>query len=176
MEQSVRIETPRLVLRRHGEEDYDRFWSMMTDPEAKRFTGGVTTLSYMERRKLFVKESAMELAVAEKIGNRYLGYCGFRLSEELKGWEFLYGYCRDTWGKGYGGEAAKAFLRYLFDAMPHSEYVAAADDANAASVRILTGLGFQRTGTLILEGLGTVNRYVLTRANFANQNSSTGTD
>lgn len=42
----MQIETDRLLLRKHEIKDYNRFWEMITDPIAKRFTGGVTSLNY----------------------------------------------------------------------------------------------------------------------------------
>ena len=145
------LETDRLLLRKARPEDFDRFWGMVTDPIAKRYTGGVTNLTYGERKALFEKEcaspfsdQAAEFAVTEKRSGKYLGYCGFRVSKELGGNEFLYGYCRDSWGRGYGTEAAEAVLRYLFKTLPYDSYVAGVNAQNVASVKIVEKLGFRK--------------------------------
>jgi len=147
-----KIETGRLLLRKARPEDFDRFWGMVTDPIAKRYTGGPTKLTYAKRMALFQKECAepfsdraIEFSVLEKGSGKYLGYCGFRVSEELGGNEFLYGYCRDCWGCGYGYEAAEAVLRHLFAALPYNSYVAGVNAENIASVKIVEKLGFAKS-------------------------------
>ncbi len=168
-------ETERLLLRKPMERDFDRFWGMVTDPVAKRFTGGVTRMTYPARKALFLEDAAAafgeagaEFAVIEKSSGRYLGYCGFRCDGEGDGPEFLYGYCRDCWGNGYATEAARAVLAYLFQTFPHEAYHALAFRENRASARILEKLGFVRCGARA-EAEGTVDRFILTKAAFAAQ-------
>lgn len=151
----MQIETERLLLRAPEARDFDRYWQMLTDPEAKRYTGGVTRMGYDERRALFLEDCAVpfgpegaELAVLDRNDGRYLGYCGFRRSEELDAPEFLYGYCRDCWGRGIATEAARAVLDWLFAAYPHDEYAATVVPANLASAAVLRRLGFVKSGSL----------------------------
>lgn len=60
------------------------------------------------------------------------------------------GYCLDdaAWGRGYATEAARALLRWAFEAMDLNRVQAEVDTRNAASGRVLTKLGFVREGTL----------------------------
>jgi RimJ/RimL family protein N-acetyltransferase len=170
----MKIETERLILRKHELADFDRFWEMINDPIAKRYTGGVTRLTYEQRLELFREEcdrpfsdESAEFAVIEQASGTYLGYCGFRIGNDVDGPEFLYGFCRDCWGRGYGFEAARAALRYLFSAYEHNRYLAAVDAENQASVRILLKLGFRKSGGILLDGTHPADLYIVERANLS---------
>lgn len=164
----MQIETERLCLRKHRIEDYDRFYGMITDPVAKRFTGGVTPLTYEQRFKSFreycgmpFSKKGVEFAVIEKSSMMYIGYCGFRNSKDVEGNEFLYGYCRDSWGKGYGFEAAHSAVSFFFGTIGIDSLVAISDRENIASIKILDRLGFKFTEQIIIDGLGALDKYML---------------
>lgn len=151
MEKRMEIETERLLLREHVLEDYERFWQMMINPLAKKYTGGITILSYEERKKKFQDDletgndsKELEFAVIEKNSGKYLGYCGVRRMENSDNYEFFYGYCRDSWGHGYATEAGKAFLDYIFKRFNTITYFATSELNNTASVKVLKKLGFKR--------------------------------
>lgn len=163
----MHIETDRLILRKHALKDFDRFWEMLNDPVAKRYTGGVTRLGYAERLALYREDMALpfseegaEFAVIEKGSRRYVGYCGFRYCDELNEYELFYGYCRDAWGQGYGTEAARAVLDYAFRTYAHPQYVATVEKGNAASVRVLEKLGFHKTAIYDAQA-GALDAYIL---------------
>ena len=61
--------------------------------------------------------------------------------------KFGFGYflAPDYWGKGYGTEAARAFLRDAFARFDIPQMKSAALNRNVASHRILTKLGFEKT-------------------------------
>jgi RimJ/RimL family protein N-acetyltransferase len=147
--QNDRILTGRLLLRRHAPGDFDRLWSYLTDPETKRYTGGVTRLSRDERKTIFERDCALpfaggeaEFAVVSRAEQTYLGYCGVRSSSELGGAELFYGFCRDSWHKGYGLESAAAVVKYAFETLGHSRLYASCEMENTASLSILRRLGF----------------------------------
>ena len=159
MDYSEAFVSERLLFRPCREQDFEGFWELLTDPVGKRYTGGVTRMGHDERRALFLKDIAVpfgmdgaEYAVIERESGKYLGYCGFRMSDEVNGPEFLYGYRRECWGKGYGFEAARAVLDRLCALYPHRAYFASVEDGNAASSRILTKLGFVQTDRDEYEG------------------------
>lgn len=164
----MQIETDRLLLRKHRIEDYERFWGMITDPIAKRFTGGVTSLTYEQRFKLFQQdcstpysEDGIEFAVIEKSSMMYIGYCGYRDSKELGGCELFYGYCRDSWGKGYGLEAAASAVAFFFGKIGINRLVATCNKENIGTVKILVRLGFKFIEQINIDGLGAVDKYEL---------------
>jgi RimJ/RimL family protein N-acetyltransferase len=51
-------------------------------------------------------------------------------------------------GKGYGREAVRLLVDHLFDSTPVERVGATCDVENAASYRLVEGLGFRREGTL----------------------------
>lgn len=150
----MQLETNRLLLREPQIGDFDRYWSMVTDPVAKRFTGGVTQLTYDERRDFFLHDCQqaalaplLEFSVVEKSSQRYIGYCGFRPSEEEGVAELIYGYCRDAWGQGFGKEAVQEILKYGFCYLRLKAVVATTHPLNVASAMILVSIGMQKTNS-----------------------------
>lgn len=59
--------------------------------------------------------------------------------------ELGYWLAEQRWGQGFGTEAARAVTDHAFTAMGQSRLVASYQLGNAASRRILLGLGFQET-------------------------------
>ena len=167
------FETDRLVFRKPIKQDFMRFWQMLNDPIAKEYTGGVTRLSYQQRLALFEQECSedfspqgAEFAVIEKESGNYLGYCGFRYSNSLSGCEFLFGYCRDCWGKGYATESAQAVLDFLFENYDHTLYIATVDPRNAASKRVLEKVGFVRVGDFQMTETEVDEKFLLQKCDF----------
>lgn len=172
----MEIITERLILREPRIGDFDRYWNMLTDPVAKKYTGGVTQKDYDSRLQIFkqeisqpLSESATEFSVILRENNLYIGYCGFRYSDELNGNEFLYGYCQDAWGHGYGYEAALNTLKYLFSEFQADEYISTSDPANVASIKILTKLGYKKISQIIDED-GEIELFRLTRKDYKDLN------
>jgi len=60
--------------------------------------------------------------------------------------ELGYWLAESAWGRGYGKEAAQAIVDHAFDVLGLEELVASYHLGNAASRRILLGLGFVETG------------------------------
>lgn len=60
--------------------------------------------------------------------------------------ELGYWLAEPHWGKGYATEAARAVVDHAFDAMGLAQLVASYHIGNAASRRILLGLGFVEVG------------------------------
>ena len=61
-------------------------------------------------------------------------------------WESENGLRRDSWGRGYATEAARACVGYGFDELGLEKIVADVDPANPASVRVLEKCGFELAG------------------------------
>ena len=60
--------------------------------------------------------------------------------------ELGYWLAEPHWGQGFGTEAARAVTRHAFTGLAYDSLVASYQLGNAASRRILLGLGFQETG------------------------------
>lgn len=59
---------------------------------------------------------------------------------------FFYQLMKAYWGKGYGYEAAKAMISYLYQLHTNASIIADAVDDNLASIKILNKLGFTQVG------------------------------
>ena len=70
-----------------------------------------------------------------------VGACGLSAFEPSPGIELLYSLAPTHWSKGLATEAATAILAYAFDVLTLPEVLATTDDANKASIHLLTGLG-----------------------------------
>ncbi|MEU8515447.1 GNAT family protein [Kitasatospora sp. NPDC048722] len=165
----VRLTGPRLAVREyhHTPEELDALHALFGDPEVTRY------LPFEPRDReacadqldLYV-EGAMEeqrgtyrLAVtllagagagagadadgplaATPIGQAALTLGPYRSAE------LGYVLRRDAWGHGYGSEAARLLCVLAFDHLGLHRLAASVDVDNAASVRVLGKLGFQREG------------------------------
>ena len=168
----LRIQTGRLIIRPPVSSDFETFWSMSNDAEAKRFTGGVTPLSREEYQaqheqgcRTFDASDAGNcvFSVEEKRAGRCIGYCGFEYSARLGGIELAYGFEKSAWGQGFASEAAEAVLLYGFEALRLDAVIAAVNPENVASERILIKIGMRKTGQIPWPGQGLVSRYEIRR-------------
>jgi Acetyltransferase (GNAT) domain len=70
-----------------------------------------------------------------------IGVCGLCPFEHGPGVELLYSLAPSHWSQGLATEAATAVLAHAFDTLALPEVLATTDDANQASLRLLTRLG-----------------------------------
>lgn len=163
------IETKFLLIRPPIIEDFDNYWVMNNDPEVKKYTGGVIKQSYGEALSIHTKvcnefdaknKNNCIFSVVEKSSGQLIGYCGFKYCERMGDIEILYGFLRDSWGKGYGYEAAKAVLEYGIKILKLKKIVAAVNPQNIASEKILIKIGMTPNGKIMWGEQGLVNKYV----------------
>ena len=86
----------------------------------------------------------------------HVGFAGlwhFRDPPEL---ELVFGVARDSWGRGFATESARAVMRYAFGELGFARIDAGTDAPNAASLRVLEKLGMRRTRRETVGGLDTV--------------------
>jgi ribosomal-protein-alanine N-acetyltransferase len=100
-------------------------------------------------RQMAEEVTGTRLAVDRVSDAAFIGWCS------LNRWNPDYrsaslGYCFDdaAWGLGYATEAARALLRWGFDALDLNRIQAETDTRNVASACVLEKLGFVREGTL----------------------------
>ncbi|GAA3221777.1 GNAT family N-acetyltransferase [Actinocorallia longicatena] len=67
-----------------------------------------------------------------------IGTAGIRLHDEIDAWELIYSLDPTAWGKGYATEAARAVL-----ATTPIRVIAEIDEANHASISVITRLGME---------------------------------
>lgn len=94
-----------------------------------------------------------------------IGFCGLRFFAEPRAIEILYGLIPTYWGRGLATEAARAVLRYGFEALQLAQIWGGADAPNLASLRVLEKLGMTYEKTVAMP-LGAGPYYALKREVF----------
>lgn len=75
-----------------------------------------------------------------------VGIISYEWNETKQDAELGYWLSEVVWGNGYGTEAARAMVEHAFNLRGHAKMVACYHDDNPVSGRILSGLGFEKTG------------------------------
>lgn len=141
-----RLDTPRLLLRVHREEDAPFMVRLNSDPEVVRYVGDGPLDPAKAReliaglRRQFRERGLGRLIVVEKATGEPVGWCGLKLLDDGVvdlGYRFL----RDRWGRGYATEAGAAALAYGFETLGLREIRAHALAPNEASFRVMRKLG-----------------------------------
>ena len=160
---SPRIETPRLVLRRYEEGDFDAFYRMASDRGMFRYSerGPMTSDEVWTRLLRHAGHWSLlgygVFAVEEKATGRYAGEAGlgqFRrgLGEPFDSCpEISWSIAPDLQGQGYAQEAAAAALRWFALREP-GPTVCMIHHANAPSLRVAAKLGYRQYASLDYKG------------------------
>jgi [ribosomal protein S5]-alanine N-acetyltransferase len=150
------ITTPRVVLRWISEDDVDALYEIFSDPQVMRYWSTVPladreAAAEMQREIAGGNESETMLkwGIALRDTGTVIGTTTlFNLNRDNGRAEIGYAMARAYWGKGYMNEALKALVSHAFDVMGLRRLEADVDPRNAASIRSLERLGFQREGFL----------------------------
>ncbi len=134
----------------YGDARVMRYWSR---PPFARRGEAVRMLQAMSRG---AKDGSWRSWVVTRAGDKAggaIGVCSlFHFVESCRRAEIGYILARAQWGKGIMSEALAAVIAHAFGAPPAGlglrRLEADADPRNAASIRLLTRLGFVREGTL----------------------------
>ncbi|MDO9608382.1 MAG: GNAT family N-acetyltransferase [Brevundimonas sp.] len=137
--------TPRLVLRRARPGDVDDLHQVFSSPEAMRWWSTTPhetrekTAEWLESMIAAAPETSDDFVIEAQ--GRVIGKAGFWRLPEI-------GYILhpDYWGRGLATEALTAVIDHVMATRDIATVTADVDPANAASIRLLTRLGFQQTG------------------------------
>jgi RimJ/RimL family protein N-acetyltransferase len=174
----VRIETPRLVLRRWRDEDVLPFSAINADPTVMRWIGdGSVRDEEQTRASIAAMERLWEtegfgLFAAEIRGTGELaGFTGLSvpdfLPEVMPAVEIGWRLGQPFWGRGLASEAARAALRYGFRARGLDEIVSIVQVGNGASERIMVKLGMRLHRELVQPSCGRPLRvYAISSADY----------
>jgi ribosomal-protein-alanine N-acetyltransferase len=154
---TVRLETDRLILRRHVEADVpDMFRHWTNDPEVTKYLtwqphGDIAvTREYMQARlDNYAKEDfyswALELkATGQVIGNISVVY----QQEDIQSVIIGYAMGRAWWNRGYMTEALRAVIKFFFEEVGVNRVEARHDPRNVGSGRVMQKAGMLYEGTL----------------------------
>lgn len=149
---SMEIETDRLIIRSFTMVDAEDYAAIVGDPEVMRYLGGrahdraeaeAYVVDCIDRDSA---SGASRYAVVLKDGERFAGFCGFKIIEveDQPSWtDFGWRYGREFWRQGYGVEAARAVYDFGRSTLGLGVIEARAHVDNAGSLRIIEKLGFR---------------------------------
>ncbi len=135
------LETNRLVIRPARLRDAKALFDVYGDAETMRYWSSLPDQTLAETKaRVDSMRHATSYFVFE-LEDRAIGAGGVHQDNEI-------GYIlnRTHWGKGLMREALVALIPWLFDQLALAEITADVDPNNAASIRLLTSLGFVETG------------------------------
>lgn len=152
---SLRIETPRLVLRRHRQEDFEPYAAMWADQDVVRYIGGVG-LSREQAWTRFLRQAGVWhvmgfgfFAIEEKTTGAFIGEAGFHelrrdLEPSIEGTlETGWGLMPRAQGKGYASEAVAAALAWAARRFAAMRTTCIIEPENVASTGVAAKLGFR---------------------------------
>ncbi len=166
------IETARLRLRPYTGDDLDALHRLFTDPGVRRYLldDEVVGRDFVEHeiketRALFEKQGFGQFAIRFKDEDDVIGFCGYRFFHDPPERHLLYGLAPAYWGRGIAAEAARAMIRFGFEACGFDEVIAAADPPNTASFRVMQKAGMTFQKRVDVDGLDTIY-YTISREDF----------
>ena len=150
------INTSRLSLRWIRAEDVDDFYAVYSNPEVMRYWSTLPLPDKDAASKLIneihegiKRDEMMKWGIALRSSDKLIGSVTlFHIDFTHRRAEIGYAQGRAYWGQGYMQEALKAVLNHAFEILNLHRIEADVDPRNAASVRTLERLGFQREGYL----------------------------
>src|SRR5688572_16521432 len=150
------IETSRLCLRWISTSDVDAFYTVYSNPEVMRYWStpplvdrAAASKDVTEIHDMFKRREMMKWGIALRPDDTLVGTVTLFHPDFLhRRAEIGYALGRAQWGHGYMQEALKAVLNYAFTVLNFHRIEADVDPRNAASIRTLERLGFQREGYL----------------------------
>ncbi|BCB04219.1 GNAT family N-acetyltransferase [Bacillus sp. KH172YL63] len=150
------IITERLYLRMFNESDacevsrlcnnYNLYRSTLnlpypyTEEDARYWIGG--------HEENFDQDRMYEFAVTDKESGKLYGAVGISNKARDKNGEIAYWIGEEYWGKGYGTEAAKAVIQFVFKEKDYHRVYARYFGSNPASGAIMKKCGMEYEGTL----------------------------
>jgi ribosomal-protein-alanine N-acetyltransferase len=155
-EQLPTINTSRLSLRSISAADVDDFFVVYSNPEVMRYWSTPPLANRDAAGKListihedFKRHELLKWAITLPADDKLIGSISlFHPDFTHRRAEIGYALGRAHWGNGYMQEALEAVLNYAFAVLKLHRIEADVDPRNAASVRTLERLGFQREGYL----------------------------
>lgn len=142
----IRIETERLTIRNFQESDASDLLEYLSHPRVNCFLS--EKLNSLEEAIENVKQKSndeLEFAVCLKENNKVVGNL-FAKKEEPDTYGVGWQYNEIIEGKGYAGEAAKAYLTYLFNIKSARRIYAYVEETNLRSQKLCERLGMRKEG------------------------------
>jgi [ribosomal protein S5]-alanine N-acetyltransferase len=149
----INIETDRLIIRDHIEEDMDSLHNLLSDEKAMHYLSDIKTSTLDEsKQNLYeaIKESHLEnrtkyfFAIIEKATNNYIGEIGYTVVIDCPYGKVVnlgYFILPIHWGKGFVTEAARAVMDYAFTSGNVIKIETGCIKENVGSERVMKKVG-----------------------------------
>src|SRR3970040_2746258 len=143
-------------------------FEMDKNPNVHKYLWNKPNQSILESQKViefvrnqYIQNGIGRFAVILKETNEFIGWAGLKfITEPINGYlnfyDIGYRFIEDHWGKGYGYEAAKAWLDYGFNQLNIQKICASADIENKGSIKILKKIGLQEISEFDDQGIPSV--------------------
>jgi RimJ/RimL family protein N-acetyltransferase len=150
------INAKRVSLRWVTETDIDALYTIFSNEEVMRYWSSPPILDrdaaaaiVREVHNGFKTRAMLKWGVARRTDDAIIGTVTlYNISLDHRRAEMGYALGRANWGQGYMQEALEALLEFSFGVLGLHRIEADVDPRNAASIRSLERLGFQREGYL----------------------------
>ena len=150
------ISSSRVSLRELRDEDVCGFFAIFSDPEVMRYWSRLPVADMEEARRMLTdirdrvqQRSFFKWGITRNTDERLIGTCTlFHVEIDHRRAEVGYALGREYWGKGYMQEALNGLINFSFNELNMHRIEADVDPRNAASIKTLERLGFQREGYL----------------------------
>jgi len=162
-----RIDTERLCLEPFEDDDADAAFGWLGDPEVMRFTPrGVdasleatrTRIAYYRAHQ--ARHGFSRWAIRRHDGTVPFGDAGLMVANDSAEIDLGFRLARPFWGRGFATEVAAAWVRAAFSEFGIAHLTAFAHLQNAASLRVLSKVGFMRGAIREVGGMQAVTFWI----------------
>jgi len=155
-----KMETERLVLRKFTESDAETFFIYRTNPQVALYQGEGWVNYRFEQAIEFVKEQKnfepgipdtwFQIAIELKDTGNLIGDCVIHtLLQDINQVEIGFTLNPMYQKKGYGTEAVKCLIEYIFNELNKHRVIAITDVRNENSIKLLKKIGMRKEGHFI---------------------------
>ena len=153
----IELESERLRFRKYQEEDFLRFYDMLSNPENMKYRSGEPKTKrevkdYLHWGMLCAEQSPcinFRYAVILKDTGKLIGSCELAFTDQDPA-ELAWELHRDYWKKGYGTEIGRTLLKLGFEILQLRRIVADCNTLNIGSYRIMEKIGMRREAHLLM--------------------------
>lgn len=149
------METPRLILRKHTENDWKDLFGYLSLPQTYIFEPGEPIDSTQAKRLAKERSKGTHfLAVELKENRKMIGHLYFKQipPDHFMTWELGFIFNPAYHNKGYCTEAAKKLIEYAFQELNAHRIIAYCNIKNIASWRVLEKIGMRREALNLQKG------------------------
>jgi RimJ/RimL family protein N-acetyltransferase len=153
------LQTERLKLRMFRESDFEAYAAICADAEVARYLGDGKPLGRIDAWKSMAAilghwqlRGYGLWAVEERASGELIGRIGCYYPDGWPGFEVGWALRRESWGKGYASEGARAAMRYAFEELGEPHVISLIQPGNERSIRVAERIGESLEGRTEVNG------------------------